>query len=117
MGLSLLVLAAGIFLITRVHSLNADCSSNASPLTGAGVKPDCMSSVSLYFIGFVLVIAAMVVLMLVLSTKRHDHADRHASAKRASARMAERGSGQGPGYGPGQGPGHGPGPGSHPPSD
>lgn len=96
MGLSLAVLAAGIYLITRVHSLNADCSSNASPLTGAGVKPDCMSSVSLYFIGFVLVVAAMVVLMLAfMSMKRRDRADRHASAKRASARISGRSSGPG----------------------
>jgi hypothetical protein len=99
MGLSLVVAAAGIFLITRVHSLNADCASNASPLTGAGVKPSCMSSVSLYFIGFILVIAAMLVLMLAfMSMKRRDRADRHASAKRASDRIAERGSGHGPNY-------------------
>jgi heme/copper-type cytochrome/quinol oxidase subunit 2 len=96
MGLSLVVLGAGIYLITRVHSLNAHCSSNASPLTGAGVKPDCMNSVSLYFIGFVLVIAAMVVLMLAfMSMRRRDRADRHASAKRASARISGRSSGPG----------------------
>jgi hypothetical protein len=96
MGLSLVVLAAGIYLITRVHSLNVDCSSNASPLTGAGVKPECMSSVSLYFIGFVLVIASMVVLMLsFMSMKRRDRDDRRASAKRATARIAERGPGPG----------------------
>jgi hypothetical protein len=100
MSLSLVVLATGIYLITRVHSLNANCSSNASPLTGAGVKPDCMSSVSLYFIGFVLVIAAMVVLMLAFM-KRRDRDDRHASAKRATARMSE------PGSGPGSHPSHG----------
>jgi heme/copper-type cytochrome/quinol oxidase subunit 2 len=97
MGLSLVVLAGGIYLITRVHTLNADCSSNARPMTGAGVKPDCMNSVSLYFIGFVLVIAAMVVLMLAfMSMKRRDRADRHASAKRATARLSGRGSGPGP---------------------
>ncbi|HEY1762524.1 MAG TPA: hypothetical protein VGG17_08025 [Acidimicrobiales bacterium] len=96
MGVSLVVLAAGIYLITRVHSLNAECSTNASPLTGAGVKPDCMNSVSLYFIGFILVIAAMVVMMLAfMSMKRRDRADRHASAKRATARLGERGSGPG----------------------
>lgn len=96
MSLSLVVLAAGIYLITRVHSLNVDCSSNASPLTGAGVKPDCMSSVSLYFIGFVLVIASMVVLMLsFMSMKRHGSDDRRASAKRATARLSERGTGPG----------------------
>ncbi|HEV7958989.1 MAG TPA: hypothetical protein VGP11_05970 [Acidimicrobiales bacterium] len=96
-GLSLLVAGAGIYLITRVHSLNAQCASNASPLTGAGVKPDCMNSVSLYFIGFVLVIAAMVVLMLAfMSMKRRDRADRHASAKRATQRIKQRGSEPGP---------------------
>jgi hypothetical protein len=93
MSLSLVVLATGIYLITRVHSLNANCSSNASPLTGAGVKPDCMSSVSLYFIGFVLVMLAFM--------KRRDRDDRHASAKRATARMSE------PGSGPGSHPSHG----------
>ncbi len=93
-AISLLVAAAGIYLITRVHSLNAHCSSNASPLTGAGVKPDCMNSVSLYFIGFVLVIASMVILMLAfMSMKRRDRADRHASAKRATERIKQRGPG------------------------
>ena len=96
-GISLLVAAAGIFLITRVHTLNADCASNASPLTGAGVKPDCMSSVSLYFIGFVLVIAALLVLMLAfMSMKHRDRSDRHASAKRATERLNQRGPGRYP---------------------
>lgn len=92
--LSLLVAGAGVYLITRVHSLNAECASNASPLTGAGVKPDCMSSVSLYFIGFVLVIGSMLVLMLAfMSMKRRDRDDRRESARRASERIRERGAG------------------------
>ena len=95
-GISLLVAAAGIFLITRVHTLNADCASNASPLTGAGVKPDCMSSVSLYFIGFVLVIAALVLMLAFMSMKHRDRSDRHASAKRATERLNQRGPGQYP---------------------
>jgi hypothetical protein len=95
-GLSLLVLAAGIYIITRVHTLNVDCASNASPLTGAGVKPDCMNSVSLYFIGFILVIAAIFTMLLAFaSMKRRDRADRRASATRARARIGERGSGPG----------------------
>lgn len=95
-GLSLVVMAAGIYIITRVHSLNLDCASNASPLTGAGVKPSCMSSVSLYFIGFVLVIAAIFTLSLAfMSMKQRDRAGRRASAKRATARMAARKSGPG----------------------
>lgn len=97
MILSLLVAGAGVYLITQVHSINADCSSNASPLTGAGVKPDCMSSISLYFIGFVLLIGSLLVLMLAFaSMKSRDRGDRHESAKRTSERLRRRGSGPHP---------------------
>ncbi len=93
--LSLAVTGAGVYLITQVHSINVDCASNASPLTGAGVKPDCMSSLSLYFIGFVLLIGSLVVLMLALMSMK-DRDDRHDSARRASERLRERGSGTHP---------------------
>ena len=89
--LSLGVAGAGVYLITQVTTLNADCSSNASPLTGAGVKPDCMNSVSLYFIGFVLLIGALIVLMLAfMSMKKRDRDDRRLSATRASDRLRAR---------------------------
>lgn len=92
-----MVAGAGIYIITRVHSLNANCSSNASPLTGAGVKPECMSSVSLYFVGFILLIAAILTFMLAfMSMKKRDRADRRESAKRARSRLGERGSGHSP---------------------
>lgn len=88
---SLAVAGAGVYLITQVGTLNAECSSNASPLTGAGVKPDCMNSVSLYFIGFVLLIGALIILMLAFtSMKKHDRDDRRQSAARASDRIHER---------------------------
>jgi hypothetical protein len=91
MGLSLVVAAAGIYLITRVHTLNAQCASNAT----GGVSPDCMNSVSLYFIGFILVLASMIVMMLAfMSLRRRDH--RHASAQRARVRIAEQGPGPRP---------------------
>jgi hypothetical protein len=62
--LSLAVTGGGIYLLTRVHSVIAACSSIASPLTGTGLKPQCESSLSLYFLGFAFTICGIVVLSL-----------------------------------------------------
>jgi hypothetical protein len=62
--LSLAVTGGGIWLLTRVHSVVAACSSIASPLTGTGLKLGCENSLSLYFLGFAFTILGIVVLSL-----------------------------------------------------
>lgn len=62
--LSLAVTGGGIWLLTRVHSVIAACNSIASPLTGTGLRPQCMDSLSLYFLGFAFTICGIVVLSL-----------------------------------------------------
>jgi hypothetical protein len=68
--LSLAVTGGGIWLLTRVHSVIAACSSIASPLTGTGLKPQCMNSLSLYFLGFAFTICGIVVLSLATFTMK-----------------------------------------------
>jgi hypothetical protein len=62
--LSLAVTGGGIWLLTRVHSVIAACSSIGSPLTGTGLKPQCESSLSLYFLGYAFTILGLVALSL-----------------------------------------------------
>lgn len=74
--LSLAVTGGGIWLLTRVHSVVAACSSIASPLTGTGLKPQCMNSLSLYFLGFAFTICGIVILSLATFTmakRPHGH--------------------------------------------
>jgi len=65
-SLGVVVVAVGIWLITRVDAVNNACSVNASPSTGAGVSPNCMNMVSMYFLGFALIIGGLVFLLLAL---------------------------------------------------
>jgi hypothetical protein len=67
---SLAVTGGGIWLLTRVHSVIAACSSIASPLTGTGLKPQCMNSLSLYFLGFAFTIGGVVILSLAMFTMK-----------------------------------------------
>jgi hypothetical protein len=60
----LAVTGGGIWLLTRVHSVIAACSTIGSPLTGTGLKPQCENSLSLYFLGFAFTILGIVVLSL-----------------------------------------------------
>jgi hypothetical protein len=62
--ISLAVTGAGIWLLSRVHSVVSACSSIGSPITGIGLKTGCQSSLSLYFLGFAFTICGVVILSL-----------------------------------------------------
>jgi hypothetical protein len=64
--LGLATLSVGVWLITRAHEVTTACSSNASPLTGAGLSLNCMNMVSFYFLGFALAVGGLVIMMLAL---------------------------------------------------
>lgn len=70
--ISLAVTGAGIWLLSRVHSVVSACSSIASPTDGIGIKTGCQSSLSLYFLGFAFTICGVVILSLaVFAIKKH----------------------------------------------
>jgi glycerol-3-phosphate acyltransferase PlsY len=70
--ISLAVTGAGIWLLSRVHSVVNACSSIASPTSGIGLRSGCESSVTLYFLGFAFTICGIVILSLALfAIKRH----------------------------------------------
>jgi hypothetical protein len=70
--ISLAVTGAGIWLLSRVHSVANACNSIASPTSGIGLKTGCQSSLSLYFLGFAFTISGLVILSLaVFAIKKH----------------------------------------------
>jgi glycerol-3-phosphate acyltransferase PlsY len=70
--ISLAVTGAGIWLLSRVHSVVNSCNSLASPTGGIGLKTGCESSLSLYFLGFAFTIGGIAILSLaVFAIKRH----------------------------------------------
>jgi glycerol-3-phosphate acyltransferase PlsY len=70
--ISLAVTGAGIWLLSRVHSVVSACSSIASPTNGIGIKTGCQSSLSLYFLGFAFTIGGLVILPLaVFAIQKH----------------------------------------------
>jgi hypothetical protein len=74
--ISLAVTGAGIWLLSRVHSVVNACSSIASPTSGIGLKTGCENSVTLYFLGFAFTICGVVILSLALfAIKRHRSLD------------------------------------------
>jgi glycerol-3-phosphate acyltransferase PlsY len=62
--ISLAVTGAGIWLLSRVHSVVSACNSIASPTSGIGLKTGCQSSLSLYFLGFAFTVGGLVILSL-----------------------------------------------------
>jgi hypothetical protein len=70
--ISLAVTGAGIWLLTRVHSVVNACKSLATPTSGIGIRTGCESSLSLYFLGFAFTVGGLVILSLaVFAIKRH----------------------------------------------
>jgi hypothetical protein len=70
--ISLVVVGAGIWLLSRVHSVVTACNSIANPTGGIGLKSGCESSLSLYFLGFAFTIGGLVVLSLAFfAIKKH----------------------------------------------
>ncbi len=57
---------AGLWLLSRVHSVVSACHSIASPTNGIGLKTGCEGSLSLYFLGFAFTVGGLVVLSLAL---------------------------------------------------
>jgi hypothetical protein len=64
--ISVAVTVAGVWLLSRVHSVVSACNSIASPTNGIGLKTGCESSLSLYFLGFAFTVGGLVVLSLAL---------------------------------------------------
>lgn len=90
-ALSLAVIGAGVWTITRVDHVNSVCSSNSSPLTGAGLGPNCENVVSFYFIGFAFVLLGLILLMLtLLSRAKKERVSRRQSARRAESKARQR---------------------------
>ena len=74
--ISLAVTGAGIWLLSRVHSVVNACNSIASPTGGIGLKTGCQNSLSLYFLGFAFTIGGLVILSLaVFAIKKHRRSD------------------------------------------
>jgi hypothetical protein len=48
--ISVAVTGAGIWLLSRIHSVINACNSLASPTSGTGLRLGCQSSLSLYFL-------------------------------------------------------------------
>jgi hypothetical protein len=70
--ISVAVTGAGVWLLSRVHSVASACNSIASPTSGIGLKTGCESSLSLYFLGFAFTIVGLVILSLaVFAIKKH----------------------------------------------
>ncbi len=65
-------MAAGIWLLTRVHSVVDACRSLADPTAGIGLRTGCQSSLALYFLGFAFTISGLVILSLaIFAIKKH----------------------------------------------
>jgi hypothetical protein len=65
-------MGAGIWLLTRVHSVIDACNSLGDPTGGIGLRTGCQSSLSLYFLGFAFTISGLVILSLALfAIKQH----------------------------------------------
>ncbi len=91
MALSLAAIGVGIWTITRVDHVNSVCSNNASPLTGAGLGPNCENVVSFYFIGFAFILLGLILLMLALLTRaKRERVSRRQSALRAETKSRQR---------------------------
>ena len=61
---ALAALAVGIWVITRVHTLDAVCAVKTNSLAGASTS--CINQVSFYFVGFALTAGGLITLMLAL---------------------------------------------------
>lgn len=59
-------MGAGVWLLTRVHSVVAACNSLANPTSGTGIKVGCESSLTLYFLGFAFSIGGLVIFSLTM---------------------------------------------------
>ena len=64
-------MGAGIWLLTRVHSVVHACSTLADPTGGIGIRTGCESSLSLYFLGFAFTISGLVILSLAIFAIRN----------------------------------------------
>jgi hypothetical protein len=64
--ISVAVTGAGIWLLSRIHSVINACNSLASPTSGTGLRLGCQSSLSLYFLGFAFTIGGLVILSLAI---------------------------------------------------
>jgi len=66
-------MGAGIWLLSRVHSVVNSCNSLVSPTSGIGLKTGCESSLSLYFLGFAFTVGGLAVLSLAVFAIRRYH--------------------------------------------
>jgi hypothetical protein len=70
--ISLAVTGAGIWLLSRVHSVVNACNSIASPTNGIGLRSNCQNSLSFYFLGFAFTVGGLVIFSLaVFAIKKH----------------------------------------------
>jgi hydrogenase/urease accessory protein HupE len=90
-GLSLVTLGVGIWLLTRVHDVTAVCSGTVSLTTGQGLNPDCMNMAAVYFLGFALTIFSLVILAIALvSMAKKERYDRRRIRRRAITTLQRR---------------------------
>jgi uncharacterized membrane protein len=75
----------GIWLLTKVHSVNATCTATVSIFTGKGVNPNCENVAAFYFLGFALTILGLIILTLALvSMAKRDRYERRSRRKSIS---------------------------------
>jgi hypothetical protein len=71
MVLSLAIMGAGIWLLTRVHDVVHSCGSGPTGIQ-VGLNSGCENDISFYFLGFAFLILGLITLSLALFTiKRH----------------------------------------------
>lgn len=69
--LSLAIVGAGVFLLTRVHDVIHSCGSGPTGVQ-VGLNSGCENDISFYFLGFAFLILGLITLSIALFTiKRH----------------------------------------------
>lgn len=83
------LLGVGVWMTTRVQSVNTACS--ATPTTKATLGANCTNSVSLYFLGFAMAAGGVVILLLALiSMNRQGRRHRGRPVHRAVTKLRAR---------------------------
>lgn len=74
----------GVWLLSRVHTMNGVCGPHASSISGGGISANCMNMVSGYFLGFALTVLGLVAVTIALLTlARRDRYERRTVARPA----------------------------------
>ena len=89
--LGLASLSVGVWLLTRVHTLNGVCGPNAGPVTGGGISASCMNMMASYFLGFALTVLGLITVAIALfAIARRDRYERRTYPAKKIATLQKR---------------------------